>query len=331
MVDTIQMFTTDFTVDDWSRWSQHSITDRQTGETTSKEVSNSQHLNATIHTNSNRLVIHTSLPKLLFGTSLYELRQTDGGRAVETLQKTLRDECGISTTDGLKEFGVSRIDFCRNIKVDHKITDYIDALSQLSYSRRDKIAYKGETLSFRNGRRELCFYDKVREVRSDKKLSGELVEYVNSLPNDILRVETRLRRANVVRSDYKDMSIHSMLDERLSSDRLLSEFNGLTKSDADQLSFNFNSNVELIEYIKTKRSRNVFGRFLEVRGTSQLLAECGYNWSVVRELLEAVLKDRSSVYRWMQKIKRHQAVAMVERDRNLIGEIHNKLRLRLVA
>jgi hypothetical protein len=329
MIDTVQLYGTEYKVDDWSSWSQHSVTNRQTGEISTKEVNNTDKLNATIY--GDRLVLHTSLPKLIYGTSLFELRQSDAGRAVETLQRTLRDDCGISVTDGLTNFEVSRVDFCRNIKVDYKVTDYIDALGQLSYSRRDKAQYKGETLSFRNGRRELCFYDKVKEVKTDKNLSPELSEYVSHLPNDILRVETRLRRSSVVRSEYSIRSLVSMLDEQRSTDKLIREFDGLTRSDAEQLSFNFTSNVKLIEHIKSQRVRNAFGKFLEVRGTAQLLAECGYNWTVVRELLEVVLTDRSSVYRWINKLKRHQALAMVERDRNLIGEIHNKLKVRLVA
>ena len=326
MVDTLQLFSTDFQVEELSKWSLHTIADRSTGEVREKEVCNTNLLSATIF--GDRLIFHTSIPKLLYGSSLYEVKQSDAGRAVEALQKELRDNCGLKVGDGLKSFGLSRIDFCRNLQVDSYISDYIQALSELKYSRREKVQYKGETLSFRNTNRELCFYDKVKEVRSGK-LTPELFEVVRDLPNNILRVETRLRKASVVKKEYSGLTVDQILSEKLSTAKLVKEFNGLTRSDSEQLQFNFQNNIELVEALREKRSRAV-SKFFEVKGTTQFLSECGHNWNLVKEFLDQVC-GKSSAYNWIRKLQQNSAIMRVERDKNLISEIKQKLSIRLVA
>jgi hypothetical protein len=330
MVDTIQCFGESFKVKDWSKWSQHSITDRATGEVKQKEVCNSDKVSATIY--GSKLIFHSSLPKLLYGSNLFELKQSDGERAVEAVEKELFDSCGVRVAEGLKDFRLSRIDFCRNLKVNHSIPDYIQALSQLRYSRREKVLYKSETLSFRNGRRELCFYDKVGEVRGDKKLSPELLEYVNTLPNNLLRVEAKLRRASVVKKEYGEKGLSDFLSGELSVKKLCGEYDSLVKSDSEQLEFNFKQNLETIEYIKLHRKKGAIGKFLELKGTQQLLAECNFDWTVVKELLSEAVGERTA-YRWLSRLKENHTLLLlnIEESRELLLEIKQKLSMRLVA
>jgi hypothetical protein len=326
MVDTIQLFGVDFDVKDLSKWSLHSITERKTGETKEKETCNTSSVNATIY--GDRLIFHTSLPKLLYGSNLYELKQSDAGRAIEELQRELRDGCGLDVKDGLKTFKFSRVDFCRNIVVENHISDYIQALSQLRYSRREKVGYKSETLSFRNTRRELSFYDKIKEIRSHK-MSDDLYETIKDRPNNILRIESKLRKANVVKREFGEMDLSSMLSEKLSTEKLLMEYDGLTQCDSQQLDFNFQSNVELVERIREKRGRAI-NKLLEIKGSQRLLAECNYDWTVVKDFLTVVC-DRATAYRWIKKLQANSDIMRVERDRDLIAEIRNKIRLREVA
>jgi len=326
MVDTIQAYTREFQVKDLTKWTQHTILNRGTGEVATKESCNLENFNATWFPNSNLLSFHLSAPKILYGTSLEELRESDSDKLVEVVSRKLRDECGVSVRDGLSDFLLSRVDFCRNVKVSHHPSDYIRALSQLRHSRREKANYKNETLSFRNTRRELTFYDKVQEV-TEKEKSVEIQKLVAGRTHDILRVEARLRNSAVVKREFGRVPITFVLSETVSREKLCGEFDGLTKSEGEQLDFNFRGNLDLIEQIKRVRSRNVFGRFLQVKGLSQLLAECGNDWTLVRELLESVYPtNRMSVNRWLRTLQTDQTLTLVEVDRKLIGEIREKLR-----
>jgi hypothetical protein len=326
MVDTLQAYTRDFQVKDLTKWTQHTITNRGTGEIATKESCNLENLNATWFPNSNLLSFHTSAPKILYGTSLEEVRESDAEKFVEMVACKLRDECGVAVRDGLADFSLSRVDFCRNVKVSHLPSDYIRALSQLRHSRREKANYKNETLSFRNTRRELTFYDKVQEV-SEKEKNVEIQKMVAGRTHDILRVEARLRNSAVVKKEFGKVPVLYVLKEGLSREKLCGEFDGLTKAEGEQLDFNFRGNLDLIALIKKDRSRNVFGRFLQVKGLSQFLAECGYDWSLVRELLESVYPtNRMTVNRWLRSLQTDQTLTLVEVDRKLIGELREKLR-----
>jgi len=329
MVDTLQAFTREFRVVDESKLicapPHHN---KGTGEIRGEEklYQNTEHLNLTIYPSSNLLSFHLSAPKILYGTSLVEVRESDTEKLVEVVSRKLRDECGVEVREGLAGFTLSRVDFCRNVKVSHHPSDYIRGLSQLRHSRREKATYKNETLSFRNTRRELTFYDKIREV-SEKEKSVEIQKLVAGRTHDILRVEARLRNSTVVKREFGRVPITFVLSESLSREKLCEEFDGLTKSEGEQLDFNFRGNLNLIEQIKRGRSRNVFGRFLQVKGLSEFLAECGYDWSLVRELLESVYpNNRMSVNRWLRTLQTDQRLTLVEVDRKLIDELREKLR-----
>lgn len=330
MVDTVQCFGESFEVVDWSKWSKHSIMDRATGELREKEVSNSDKLSATMY--GSRLIFHSSLPKLLYGSNLFELKQSDSGRAVEAVQRELRENCGVKVLDGLKDFKLSRVDFCRNLKVAHSTVDYIQALSGLSFSRRERATYKSQTLSFRNNLRELCFYDKLEEVKSNKKITLELSEYVNSITDNILRVEAKLRRAVVVKKEYGQKELPEILDSELSTQKICREYESLVQPDSEQLQFNFRQNLETIEYIKTQRKKGAVGKFLELKGTEQLLRECNFDWTVVKGLLTEAVGERTA-YRWLSRLKKNYSLLVlnIEESRQLLREIQNKLQLRLVA
>jgi len=245
MVDTLQAFTREFQVRDMSKWTQHTVLNRGSGEVATKESCNLENFNATWFPNSNLLSFHTSAPKLLYGTSLEEVRESDTGKLVEVVSRKLRDECGVEVREGLADFTLSRVDFCRNVRVAHHPRDYIRALSQLRYSRREKANYKNETLSFRNTRRELTFYDKVQEV-SEKEKSVEIQKLVAGRAHDILRVEARLRRSAVVKREFGRVPLTFILSESLAREKLCGEFDELTKAEGEQLDFNFKGNLELL-------------------------------------------------------------------------------------
>jgi hypothetical protein len=325
MVDTLQAYTRNFRVVDWNRWTKHTTTNRGTGEEATKESCNLEIFNATIFPQSNRLNFHTSLPKLLYGSSLWEVKETDKDKLIELIQKKLFDECGVSVSEGLEDFKLSRVDFCKNVPVEHHPTDYISSLNQFKYSRREKANYKNETLSFRNTRRELTFYDKVEEVSRQEK-NEEIKKIVSTMPHNILRVETRFRNSSVVKKEFGDKSLMFVMSDELAREKLCREFDGLVRAEGEQLEFDFNGNLELINEIKKSRCRNVFGKFLEVKGLRVFLAECCYDWKRVESVMRQACNNRFTVYKWMRRLQSNQALVLVEKDRQLIREIRDKLR-----
>jgi len=327
MIDTVQGFSTRFDVRDETKWTKHTTTDLGTGDTQEKLSCNiSPHLNLTIFPQKHLATFHCSLPKIIYGTSLEELKESDKGKVIDTLQRKFRDECGLDVRDGLEDFTLSRVDFCKNVKVDYHPKDYIRALGQFKFSRRETAKYKNETLSFRNTRRELTFYDKVEEVSRVEK-DEEILRRVSGMKHDLLRVEARLRNSSVVKKELGCVPVLSVISEDLCRKKLCREYESLVRIEGEQMDFDFEGNLKLIEEIKKRGVRDVFGKFLQYKGIGLFLAECGYDWEVVREVIEQVYPVRRTVYKVLRKLQEDQSLVLIQKDRKLIKEVHEKLRL----
>ena len=324
MIDTVRVFTPNFSLRKDNRFELMQVRSHSTGELKRERLfCNLGHFSLDIRDKS--LYISTSLPKLLYGSSFYEVTETDAERAVETVEGKLFSAGVKVDNNGLNDFTFSRLDVCRNIEVESYIPEYLLALNNFSFSRRAKREIDKETLSFRNSSQEFTLYNKIRELRQDKETPLELFEKLMSERENVLRVESRMKRAQVVESELSPgLRFTAAFDSELCKRKLLKDFDALVPSPDKQLDFNFRANSELLEFISSKRKRGVFKEFLATKGAERFLEEFRGDFPKVREFLETHYK-RSQTFSILRELKQYQSLVIEHEERDLLGELRSKI------
>lgn len=327
MLDTVRLYSPEFELRRGNRFTRQVKTSEETGELVEERLYfNGDRFNADIR--GGLLSFSTSLPKLLLKTSLFEVRDSDFPRAVSELETRL-DQAGVSVShNNLSDFQLSRVDFCANLQVDHAPMDYLLELTKFGMSRRDKRDIAHETVSFRNSDRELEFYNKVREVLQKEK-DSEVLKLVKDRPEDILRVESRLKKPRAVRKlvGLTEAKLQNVFDLKLSRSHLLKEVEGLVRnSEESQGEFDFHENLQLLDYVMSVRRRGGFKEFLAVKGVGNFLGEFRYDWQKIAEFLRHKYSARRT-QELIRDLKDYQKLILERPARDLLGEVKDKLRL----
>lgn len=327
MVDTVRLFSPEYSLRPGNRFKRKVEYSEDTGEVLSEtRYCNSEHFSADIQ--GGCLSLSTSLPKLLFKTNLRELGNSDFPLAVSRVESEL-DKCGVSVAhNNLSDFSLSRVDFCANLHVENHCMDYLVELAKFGMSRRDKRDIAHETVSFRNSDRELVFYNKVREILETVK-DREVLALVEGRPDNILRVEGKLKRVRVIRKfvGAKEAKLENVFDLSLSRGHLLHELEKLVQnSEESQGEFDFHDNLQLLDRVMSQRRRGGFKEFLAVRGVGTFLSDFGYDWRKIAEFLRYRYSARRT-YEILRTLKDYQKLLLEKPGRDLLGELKNKLRL----
>ncbi|MBK8944174.1 MAG: hypothetical protein IPM32_02785 [Ignavibacteriae bacterium] len=99
-----------------------------------------------------------SLTRFHLDTNFKSLSTAGLIKALDNLQSALNKHAA--------DLNIYRIDIAKNFNVKKNIQSYLSGLNSLKFFRRDTI---GETLYFRNNSSELCFYDKLKEIKEKKE------------------------------------------------------------------------------------------------------------------------------------------------------------------
>lgn len=322
MVDTIRAYTRDFKLLAGNRFRTKTITSPEGEVESVKPFLNFPHLKIEVP-QEGLLTVETSVPKLLYGTNLFECKEEDYERTVRKIREHLK-EAGVSVSKDFSDFKLARVDFCRNLQVDSHPMDYLIALSTFAYPRAAKREIAHETLSFRNTNRELELYNKVKEVKEQAKRDPELLKLVKDRPEDILRVESRLKRPRVVKKLLRRDTLAEVFDLKLSRKILSQDLDRLTHTGTQTELFNLTENLTLLREIAKRRKRGVFREFLAVRGTETFLRDFQGDWGKIREFLEHYY-SRTQVYTILRDLREHHEIALEPRERDLLREIKEKL------
>jgi len=119
------------------------------------------------------LKVSAALPKLLYGSSLYEIQPEDGDKVKEAILNTTKDWIEVDL-DKMKLF---RLDNSVNLQMDEKTKKYIYALNNNTSDKighRIKGHFEGETLRFASNAQTDMFYDKIKE---EEHLKGRQYDY----------------------------------------------------------------------------------------------------------------------------------------------------------
>ena len=186
MIDTIALGTQEFSIQKYNRLIRRVDTNQETGETLEKYFINLDTLNLTIDGRGLRL--HFSLPKLYgLKDNFYPLGVNSFEVAVENLQRALEDIGIITDLDKLK---VLRLDLFKNVITEKAFNSYSEVLRTLELKRTHRREYVDGFLTA-NTLRELCFYNKVKEL--SESLGVAYVRQVLGFSNEnVMRGEIRL-------------------------------------------------------------------------------------------------------------------------------------------
>lgn len=325
MLDSIALFTKDFELKPSNRFLTKTLTAISTGEVTSEttfcNLSGAQ-FSIKPQGSEKSLFFQTSLPKLLYGTSLKELQRGDFEQSLEAIEEKFKEAGVYIEPHSLASFGVSRVDYCRNIEVTHNIYDYLAILRNCSLGGRTKTTWQTQTVTFFNKSQELCAYNKVLEVKQDA-IQALAAGVTPETPENILRLEKRLKKAKVVQSILKRRTFSECFDFELAKKKLLEDFDKTVMNVGQQLELNLNFMDELLSEHRSL-GRDGLGQIEKRFGRDYILLL----FQEDMELLKAWLfrhYERRQAYYHLANYRRHLAERRTPEQRDLLGELRAKL------
>lgn len=324
MLDTIRLFTQDFKLAARNNFVKMETTDFSSGELLSEKtfcnMPSGARLNVKPQGKDSALFIEVSLPKLVYGTSLKELQENDFERCIKELETELAAAGALVGTGAVQNMKLSRLDFCRNIQVQHAIVDYLALLRNCSFGKRARANWQTETVLWYNGSQEFTAYNKVLEVQSRKKALLELV----TPKQDILRLESRMKRAATVRQELKErQTFAECYNFELAKQKMLADYDKLILNVGEQLQLNFLEDLERLQELRDK-TRYSWQLFLSEYGTGLFLAKYNYDLELVRKLLAETYKRRQ-VFNILKSLKQYIAERRSPQERHLLQELRQKL------
>lgn len=189
MLDTLSIGTSEFDISRENKLIMRVDTYNETNTSFKKYFFNSEEIYLTIDDKGLRL--HFSLPKLLYKNNFYPIKEKDFQIAIDKLDYKIRD-LGVITD--LKSFKVMRLDIFKNVMSDYNFNVYSDILRSLELKRTHKRDYIDGFLSS-NTNREICFYNKIKEMRENKERFTDIKE------EKVIRGELRLLKHREVKKN----------------------------------------------------------------------------------------------------------------------------------
>lgn len=293
MLDTVLLCAEDYRLRDGNLFMKQE-TIKPTGELAGTlQYLNTERVQA--DTRGGMLRVKTSLPKLVFGTSLREVGERDYRQAIRLLDAEL-DRIGAEVVGGAAGMTLHRLDYCRNLVMQGDVADSIAAVAGFGMARRTARQYGFETISQTNRSRQLTIYDKVAEILANKKTPDAEREQLQTARHNVLRVECRLMRLKPMEKELH-MARPRLRDvwSREESRRVLcGEFDRLTAG--DEKAESILSAAEVIDFLAQHR-RGAFPLLLQQLGARDFLGLFDHDFSLIRRMMkDAGMSERT--VRW---------------------------------
>lgn len=251
-----------------------------------------------------RLRFEGSLAKFYFGHNLSTLDPYTCKRAIEMLSDNLQVN--------ISEATLTRIDFGANLCLEFPVANYISSL--ISYRNYPVYNhYTSKTFTSLSNSKTLCFYDKIKELKKDKKLFSQIpTEYQKQ---NILRYEMRLQKKLAYSLGMKIVTLNNLTMGNFHKHLAKLWFHSYKK--VDKLSFS----EDPIHLIHT---RNGFLRYLSYHGLQKLSYEKVL--SIIHNLVFTV--KNPGVKRSKMKSLIRELVGQAKKDslaHNLVKELDIKI------
>ena len=270
--------------------------------------------------NRSYAILTFSVPKLLYGNSLENIRVKDKDDVINILTGRLT---GILDAD-FQNWSVSRLDVTKNIEVENNVSGYITALKKAYDVTQGRYLFsnvKDESLTINNNSRRFIIYDKVKEQIAGKELSrNKAKDYGN-----ILRLEVQHKKAEHIKTSFKRKYFFS----ELFSDKVFSDFSKFQLSFFDKFYSPgaqyhlFIQDVALAELIFSEyNKRDLLKNFL----LKKYLNENEIDNSVIQDILRKYYKSRQSIHKAIKQINQ-----LAKLGTATVPDVLDEIRFKLVA
>jgi len=329
MLDTVKLFTNEFELASDHKFEKQTTVAMATGELKrERRYCNIEHgasfnIKKGFNGLGESLYCQVSLPKLIYGTSLKELQAGDLDHCIDSINKQFVAAGAIIDKDAVETMPASRIDYCKNIQVDHCIVDYLSQLKNCFIAGRTGTNWKLESVTFYNGSQAFTAYNKILEVLSND-YSSKIAGITKETKQNILRLESRLLKARAIQQNLKRKTFVECFDFELGKRKLITDFNKLVLDDGQQLELNFNSDLERLQELRSIYERGAFQQWRAEYGTAGILLKYNYDLDLIRKLLLNVFSKRMTAYH-LRELKAFISQHRTQEQRNLLQEIRYKL------
>ncbi len=277
------------------------------------------------------LRVQFSVPKALYKNNFDEVEDEDIDRVVNWLHTTLRSWAGVFVLPHFIELAeVSAIHYSKNLIFENGLRcQYVlDKFTKANITKRlgfNQCDYQngGSCIKYRTNSFELAFYDKIKDLeqaRNSPKKSedkDEAVIQLNLLDGllearkeamlEVLRMEVRLNRRNVIRKKLTDAGIvtddltfKNLFRKEWSKAVLLNQLEGIQNKFPTFLEDTSNSTEDYLLQFQINNPQATISDTLVMFGIKELAKTKG-----IREIREMFrLKNNDQWYRFYNKIKK---------------------------
>lgn len=286
------------------------------------------------------LHIRCSLPKLLFGENLHEIRQGHLPRVTERLHSRLLSMGIIAEEKTLREAIITKVDFCANIVLPFPLTvrEVLEELYKADMGERMQVNMReyvdeskmreyrehGESLHFHTTTRQFVFYDKLSDIEKDRGSSIDKnktpqersMSALLSSQSQILRFEARFNDTRAVRRTLvpllpdlgdKPITLETIFNNELCRKALLRAWDEIVSRPGNQLAFKMEIAPEdalnhfITREVGNKSNVHALNRILVSFGLQQLIHRTGPKKA--RKKLQKVLSTKTVGTRLDTKIR----------------------------
>jgi len=291
MVDTVKLFSPDFSIKSLKGWTLADLKDGETGEVIGEKMycnlPSGSGLDVKRQGERSALFydVH-SLPGLVLGSSLHELHEEDWERSLAAMSEELEAAHVDFDKDALGEWRLSRLDVCRNLQTSRHVAEYIVLLElgTLPYMKSDHT--HGETAFWRNKGEQFTAYNKVKAVND--KGQALLAGVTSQTPENILRLEARFNHARTVSAKTGCKTLREAWSEDNTRRVLLERFDTLAATIEQPSNLTLSDDLERLFKLKS-HSRYFITQFMNEEGERSFLRRYNYDFELIRQLLSGVL------------------------------------------
>ena len=238
------------------------------------------------------LIAESSIPKLLYGNSLQEISDEDGGKVMVAFQRALVSLGIIVDINDVAGARISALHLCKNIVLpkDILLQDILAELNRVDIDKTVDVTVKerkngGQTLHIYSGTVERVFYDKIvdtirpKNKRKDKghmDYEREIIDRYSLYNTEVFRYEYRIKKTQTVSREVNSalerkpltyVAFRDLFKKDLSKKILLKSWRDLVQRPENQLALigptdNFRLLLQIIEGAKKSGGAHSLNRAL---------------------------------------------------------------------
>lgn len=283
MVDTIWLNTENFHREPISKWKQMVTSDCTTGEIISQKAICNEFNGITMEEIPQRgtglpmLCVKFSAPKLICGTSLREVQESDLDQIIDRVGKAVKLS-GVYVPAGIEKIRAGRLDYCKNIETENDISNYMEAMKTFDMARKEKSSHGIEEILWKNKTSQFTIYDKMEEViaGAERKNNLELLAMARleqiRRPN-VARLESRLLNGRAIKQRFgllHPANIVDLFTMARSKQVLLGDFDRLIGKNA-QLDLHLDDLNASLEYARQHSEKRALSVWVRSQGLATIL------------------------------------------------------------